>query len=202
MIEAYDVKWNKEGDHYAILFDRKVVIYNMNAEPQVSIEHPVRIHCIRYLAHPVHGETVLLGTDDKLIRIHSVSDGSLLQELKGHRARYPFLEAKLIDRVKAFDTTAMSHGVDLQLLVSASSDGEVKSWTMTTDGNVTENGSYDTGNRLLCLCLHDSATEQLDAFPLRIRNDNADSNRVVSNDSEPSDDEAAAEEEEWDGIRD
>ena len=89
MIEAYDVKWNKKGDHYAILFDRRVVIYNMNAEPQVTIEHPVRIHCIRYLAHPVQGETLLLGTDDKLIRIHSVSDGNLLQEMKGHRARYP-----------------------------------------------------------------------------------------------------------------
>ena len=88
MIEAYDIKWNKKGDQYAILFDRKVVVYNMNAEPLATIEHRVRIHCIRYYLHPVHGETLLVGTDDKLIQIHSVSDGRLLQELKGHRARY------------------------------------------------------------------------------------------------------------------
>lgn len=88
MLEAYAVKWNGKGDQYAILFDHKIVIYNMDAEPQATIEHRARIHCIRYFLHPVHGETLLAGTDDKLIRIYSVSDGSLLQELKGHRARY------------------------------------------------------------------------------------------------------------------
>jgi hypothetical protein len=108
-----------------------------------------------------------------------------------------------MERVKAFDTTTLSHGVDLQLLVSASSDGEVKSWIMTGDGSVTENGSYDTGNRLLCLCLHDSAIEQLDAFPLRIKNiDDADSRSEVSNDSDASSEEVDGEEEEWDGIHD
>ena len=87
-LEAFDVKWNATGDQYAILFDRRVVIYNMNAEPRATIEHRVRIHCIQYFDHPVHGETLLAGTDDKLICIHSVSDGKVLQDIKGHRARY------------------------------------------------------------------------------------------------------------------
>ena len=88
MVEAFDVKWNKAGDHYAILFDRKVIIYNMNAEPQATLEHRVRVHCIRYFEHPVYGEVLALGTDDKLIQFHSTSDGKLLQEVKGHRARF------------------------------------------------------------------------------------------------------------------
>jgi hypothetical protein len=95
-VEAFEVRWNATGNQYAILFDRKVVIYNMEAEAQLSIEHSVRIHCIRYFQHPVHRETILLGTDDKQIRIHSVSDGSLLEELKGHRARYAIAKSTLI----------------------------------------------------------------------------------------------------------
>jgi hypothetical protein len=87
-LEAFDVKWNAAGDQYAIRFDRRVIIYNMNAEPLTTIEHRVRIHCIHYFHHPVHGETLLTGTDDKLICIHSVSDGKVLQDIKGHRARY------------------------------------------------------------------------------------------------------------------
>jgi len=64
------------------------VIYDMNAEPQVTIEHRVRIHCIRYFDHPVHGEVLMVGTDDKLIRFLSPSDGKVFLEIKGHRARY------------------------------------------------------------------------------------------------------------------
>jgi hypothetical protein len=60
----------------------------MLAEPLVTIEHHVRIHCIQYFQHSIHGETLLVGTDDKIIRIHSISDGNVLQELKGHHARY------------------------------------------------------------------------------------------------------------------
>lgn len=85
--EGFDVKWTAAGDHFAILFDRKIVVYDMSAQPILTIEHPVRIHCIRYFKHPTHGETILAGLDDKLIRFYSPSDGKVLQEIKGHRAR-------------------------------------------------------------------------------------------------------------------
>jgi len=203
LVEAFDVKWNAKGDQYAILLDRKIVIYDMNAQPLTTIGHRVRIHCIQYFQHPVHGETLLAGTDDKLIRIYSVTDGSVLQDLKGHRARY----GRCIDdtncRVKAFDGVVMSHNGELPLLASASSDGEVKSWTITEDGSVTENGTYDTGNRLLCLALHDAAIEQLDLFPTslsKVRDSD------VSSDSEDSDDKDGEEDDddddEWNGIDD
>ena len=104
--------------------------------------------------------------------------------------------------MKAIDTTTISHDGDLQLLVSASSDGEIKSWIVTGDGNVMENGSYDTGNRLLCLSLHDAAIEQLDTFSLRVQNnDGSDTNSEVTNGSIASDEEDG-DDEEWDGIRD
>jgi hypothetical protein len=68
----------------------------MNAVALTTIENRVRIHCIQYFLHPVHGETLLAGTDDQLIRIYSVSDGKAFQELKGHRARYIDYDIPLI----------------------------------------------------------------------------------------------------------
>ena len=68
----------------------------MSAVARTTIEHHVRIHCIQYFSHPVHGETLLAGTDDKLVRIHSVLDGTVVQELKGHRARYSLYIKRLM----------------------------------------------------------------------------------------------------------
>jgi len=65
-------------------------MYDMQATPIHTIEHPARIHCIRYFQHPTDGETILAGLDDRLIRFYSPSDGKVLQEIKGHRARYGY----------------------------------------------------------------------------------------------------------------
>jgi hypothetical protein len=63
---------------------------------------------------------------------------------------------------------------------------------MTGDGTVVENGSYDTGNRLLCLVIHDAAVEQLDSFSASMKKDQ-DSDISSSDESE---------EDEWNGIED
>src|SRR5271170_5480561 len=105
-------------------------------------------------------------------------------------------------RVKAFDNIVMSHNGGLRLLASASSDGEVKSWTMTEDGSVTENGTYDTGNRLLCLTLHDAAIEQLDSFPTSLSKPHDSDLSSESEDSEEKDEDGEEDDDEWNGIDD
>lgn len=65
---------------------------------------------------------------------------------------------------------------------------------MTGDGTVTENGSYDTGNRILCLAIHDAAIEQLDSFSASMKKDQ-DSDISSSDENEEEDDE-------WNGIED
>ena len=93
----------------------------------------------------------------------------------------------------------MAHYEDVRLLASASSDGEVKSWIMAKDGIVTENGTYDTGNRLLCLTLHDAAIEQLDSFPASLLKDHDSDLSSEPGDSEEGED---GDEDEWNGIDD
>ena len=88
----------------------------------------------------------------------------------------------------------MSHGIDFRVFASASSDGEVKTWIMSEDGSVTENGSYDTGNRILCLAIHDASIEQLDFFSKSSKQDQDSDTSSRSDDSE--------EDEEWNGIED
>jgi WD40 repeat protein len=192
-VEAFDVKWNAAGDHYAIMFDRKIVVYDMQATAVLTIQHPVRIHCIRYFQHPVHGETILAGLDDKFIRFYSPSAGKVLQDIKGHRARYSQSLMRLTCRVKAIDASMMSHNGLIRVIASASSDGEVKTWIMADDGTVEESGTYDTGNRLLCLAVHDFAIEQLDTFPRLLK---GESDEFESEESDADDEE----EEEWHGI--
>jgi WD40 repeat protein len=195
--EAFDVKWNAVGDHYAIRFDRKIMVYDMQATAVLTIEHPVRIHCIRYFQHPIHGETILAGLDDKLIRFYSPSDGKIVQDIKGHRARYSHrLRLRLICRVKAIDTSMMLQNGLIRVIASASSDGEVKTWIIADDGTVAESGTYDTGNRLLCIAVHDASIEQLDTFPRLTKGESSDE---FESEESGSDD---AEEEEWHGIAD
>jgi hypothetical protein len=83
------------------------------------------------------------------------------------------------------------------MLASASSDGEVKTWTITKDGKITENGSYDTGNRILCLALYDSAIEQLDTFKHSLPK--PDESELSSEESDQDDSTETAE---WKGIED
>jgi hypothetical protein len=99
--------------------------------------------------------------------------------------------------VKALDALIMSHDdEDVPVLTSASSDGEVKTWILSQDGSVTDSGSYDSGNRITCLALHDAAIEQLDNILLSRK-------AAADSDSEVSSDEAISEGEgEWDGIED
>jgi hypothetical protein len=88
----------------------------------------------------------------------------------------------------------MSRGVDLRVFASASSDGEVKTWIMSEDGSITENGSYDAGNRILCLAIHDASIEQLDFLPKSSTHDQDSDISSDSNESEGDD--------EWNGIED
>jgi hypothetical protein len=88
----------------------------------------------------------------------------------------------------------MSHGIDIQVLASASSDGEVKTWIISEDGSVTEHSSYDTGNRILCLAIHDASIEQLDVFP---KSSTQAHDSDISSNSDESD-----EDDEWNGIED
>ena len=94
-------------------------------------------------------------------------------------------------------------GVDVRVLTSASSDGEVRSWIMADDGKVTESGMYDTGNRSLCITIHDASIEQLDSSTMVVKanGDNSDLPESESNE-EDEDQEDDEDEEDWAGIED
>jgi hypothetical protein len=103
--------------------------------------------------------------------------------------------------VKAIDVVPVCHGGDVQLLASASSDGEVKALVISSDGEMSESGAYDTGNRLMCLVVHDVGIEQLDMPSFQSKEPVSD---LSSSDEEDLEDEEDDDEddEEWHGIED
>ena len=64
---------------------------------------------------------------------------------------------------------------------------------MADDGKITDGGTYDTGNRLLCIAVHDAAIEQLDTFPMLSKEESSDEVESEGSDSDE-------EEDEWHGI--
>jgi len=66
---------------------------------------------------------------------------------------------------------------------------------MADDGKIADGGTYDTGNRLLCIAVHDAAAEQLDTFPPLSKEESSDEVESEGSDSDE-------EEDEWHGIED
>jgi hypothetical protein len=99
--------------------------------------------------------------------------------------------------VKALDSMTISEEPNLQVIASADSDGVVKTWVVAKDGTITESGSYDTGNRLICVALHDAAIEQLELVLTAVNRFAVKSESETSSEIEYLDDD-----EEWGGIED
>ena len=99
--------------------------------------------------------------------------------------------------MKALDSMTISEEPNVQVIASADSDGVVKTWVVATDGTITESGSYDTGNRLICVALHDAAIEQLELVLTAVNRFAVKSESETSSEIEYLDDD-----EEWGGIED
>ena len=66
---------------------------------------------------------------------------------------------------------------------------------MADDGKIMDGGTYDTGNRLLCIAVHDAGVEQIDTFPTSSKKESSDEIESEKSDSDEDEDE-------WHGIED
>ncbi|KAF8324348.1 WD40-repeat-containing domain protein [Cantharellus anzutake] len=142
--EAECVRWDTNGTNFAIAAGNGVDIYTTAMTVVTTINHPSRIHEIRFIKHPSHSSTrdlIFIAAEDKKISVYEPQEHPATEEgisEAGFRSTWNYvLKAELIghnNRVKAFDTLVVSMPStdskddtpsSTRILASCSSDGNI-----------------------------------------------------------------------------
>jgi protein MAK11 len=182
MGEGRRVVWGsgKEGDEFAVAFDRDVVVFGMDSRPRCRVMggERTKVHEIEYVKL---GEKE--GKEEESLLAVSTEDGRVLffstrkedlseeEEKDGKKAVLPNAklvaqlggkEAGVTSRIKDFKFLPVDgeDGERVWYVVTGSSDGKLRVWKLEAkDLKVTEEkkqvgtllGAYDTQNRITCV---------------------------------------------------
>eukprot|EP01132_Coremiostelium_polycephalum_P001416 gene1416-1787_t len=115
--EAFIVQWSPSGDHYALVFADRVVIYTADGKELHSFDFPQQVLALKFYDN----ETLLVGGEDKLITLIDYKNGKIKKTLEGHETR-----------IKGLDTLSFK-SVKKPYIVSISSDGNIVIWNINSD---------------------------------------------------------------------
>jgi len=192
--EGRRIEWNPKGEEYAVAFERGAVVFGTDAKPQCCmLPAPLtKVHQMRYLTLKEHDneELLALSTEDGRILFYATGQESAIDEGESSgspvaaqaRAQLGGKLAGIPSRIKDFEILHL-HTIKDQpqesLIVTASSDGAVRVWTLNTtelldavqpkangthfkDLTTSQEetsprqvgkliGTHETGNRITCL---------------------------------------------------
>lgn len=132
------VVWNTDGSSYAILSDKVIQIYQPHSGlPVRTYTSPTRIVTLKFISPTL----LAYGGEDKNVTVIDV-ETEAKQILTGHQSRI-----KSLDFVKS-DVAGHS------LLVSVSSDGEIRVWAMSPTKHEHIGGTTIPHNRPVCMCVY------------------------------------------------
>ncbi|KAF1838697.1 60S ribosome biogenesis protein Mak11 [Decorospora gaudefroyi] len=174
--EGRRVVWDKEGEEFAVGFERGIVVFNIDSKPKAKIAPNPRtkIHQMHYLPSESHPAILLLSTEDGRVLLYDtrttvpnegaeknkdeVPTSSLVAQIGGPAAG-------ISGRVKDFEVVSVTGATFL--IITGSSDGMVRFWSLdvgelkSDDAGKAEGftalqvgkllGSYTTGTRITCL---------------------------------------------------
>lgn len=177
--EGRRVIWDKEGEEFAVGFERGVVVFSIDSKPKVKIAPLPRtkIHQMHYLPSESLPATLLVSTEDGRILLYDTNSTSTNESPEAEKVKDDIPSSRLVaqiggpaagmtGRVKDFEILPLS--ATAYIVVSGSSDGTVRFWALNTDelkdgadagkakgftalqvGKLL--GSYSTGTRITCL---------------------------------------------------
>lgn len=132
------VVWNTDGSSYAILSDKVIQIYQPHSgSPVRTYTSTTRIVTLKFISPTL----LSYGGEDKVVTVIDI-ETEAKQLLTGHQARI-----KSIDFVKS-DVAGHS------LVVSVSSDGEVRVWALSPTKHEHIGGTTLLHNRPVCMCVY------------------------------------------------
>ncbi|XP_067004362.2 p21-activated protein kinase-interacting protein 1-like [Anabrus simplex] len=130
--QVSSVEWSSSGDMYAVLFPSRVDVYNMETAGVIySFESKKKLTCIFFM----NDDILCVGDEEGSLALHSVQRRSLLKKIKAHE-----------DRIKCMDMVN-------PWLVSASSSGTIRLWSLKNEEHLSEVCSVNTGCRITCIVL-------------------------------------------------
>lgn len=166
--EGRRIKWNSAGTEFVVAFERGLIVFGEDSKPKCRIlPTPLsKVHQVWW--GDVSGRDLLaVSTEDgRVVFFDTSAEGrdqaEDLPELKavmqlGGRA------AGLAGRVKDFEVLSIERDCEPTAVVTASSDGAVRVWTLSANDVSQANseaetkqvgtlvGTYETGSRITCL---------------------------------------------------
>ena len=164
--EGMKVCWNPSGTGYAILFDQEVGIYDLATAKCVQTIKPAkktRLNSMNYYKD----EYLIVGCEDKMVRVYKTATGELVKTLAGHGNRVKDVALVTVPYTpeetsnKEFVGKASTKMVDV--LSSVSSDGTILLWNMedvvahkdSAEEKIMKNhiGEHKTDMRVTCLAV-------------------------------------------------
>jgi protein MAK11 len=144
--EGRRVIWDKEGEEFAVAFERGVVVFNIDSKPKAKIVPTPRtkIHQMHYLPSTSHPSLLLVSTEDGRVMIYDTSATSATnEEAKIPHSKDEVPPSKLVaqiggpgagisGRVKDFAVLPLSStDTSTFLVITGSSDGTVRTWSLS-----------------------------------------------------------------------
>ncbi|KAF9186601.1 p21-activated protein kinase-interacting protein 1-like protein [Haplosporangium sp. Z 767] len=131
--EGLKVCWNTSGTGYSIMFDQEVGVYDMATAKCVRTIKPAkktRLNTLKYYKD----EYLVVGCEDKMVRVYNVATGELLKTLVGHANRIKDLDMVTVpytpEETSNKDFVGRAETKMVDVLTSVSSDGTILLWNL------------------------------------------------------------------------
>ncbi|KAF8961123.1 p21-activated protein kinase-interacting protein 1-like protein [Entomortierella lignicola] len=131
--EGLKVAWNPSGSGYAIMFDQELGIYDMATAKCIRTIKPAKKTRMNTVAY-YKDEYIIIGYEDKMVRVYNTATGDLIKTLVGHTNRI-----KAIDLVSVPYTPEETSNKEfvgrpetkiIDVLATVSSDGTILVWNL------------------------------------------------------------------------
>ncbi|KAK4561008.1 Protein mak11 [Recurvomyces mirabilis] len=204
--EGRNVLWAGNGESYVVGFERGAAVFGVDSQPRALIKPSplTKLHCYRMMQSADGQEMLAVSTEDGRVLFFNTTDTAAGAE-KGNLpickcvAQLGGRAAGIAGRIKDLEVielpASVSSAQNIVLLVTASSDGAVRIWTVPRDLGKDASAAQQTG-RLLGTLETSNRITCLGAFVLDGKSGDAGAEDEEFGGFEEEDDEAASGEEE------
>ncbi|KAG9069695.1 p21-activated protein kinase-interacting protein 1-like protein [Linnemannia hyalina] len=131
--EGLRVVWNPSGTGYSIMFDQEIGIYDMATAKCIRTIKPAKKTRLNTMLY-YKDDYLIVGCEDKMVRIYNTTTGALVKTLVGHGNRIKDLDLVTVpftpEETSNVKFVGRSGTKMCDLLTSVSSEGKILVWNL------------------------------------------------------------------------